>query len=167
MAVVDPPIFINPITPWVFALSQCVCHELSTTGAGPTCWCGIYPGSLISWEYCGECGTDKCGMGYVRVAQGYPSDTFPLATLDPTCRHPLVWTVEVGALRCLPVLEDGEILSPDDMNMLAAEQMQDAHALYRALLCCEAPSVSLQGWQPLGPEGGCVGGMWTAYIGSD
>jgi hypothetical protein len=74
--------------------------------------------------------------------------------------------IEVGALRCFPILEDGEILAPNDMNHLAAEQMQDAHALYRALLCCDAPSMVVQAWTPLGPEGGCVGGMWTAFIGS-
>jgi len=164
----DPPVIIPaPILPLLFALSDCVCTELTETGAGPTCWCGIYPGAQVSLEFCSECGNDKCGMGWIRVAFANPSETFPQAIVDPTCRKPLAYQIEVGAARCLPISADGELQTVEQMNMAAAEQMQDAWALFRAIMCCGAPSVAVQQWQPIGPAGGCLGGVWTAWIGTD
>jgi len=44
-------------------------------------------------------------------------------------------------------------------------QMADAEAIYRALLCCDAPQIAVERYQPIGPAGGCVGGFWVAYLG--
>ena len=79
---IAPPIPINPITPLLFALSECVCNELATTGAGPMCWCGIYPGIAVSLEYCEECGEGVCGMGWVRMVSANPSTSFPIAFVN-------------------------------------------------------------------------------------
>jgi len=160
-----PPVQLNPIHPILFNLVDCLCTELTENGAGPTCWCGIYPGAAVSLEYCNPCGNDACGMGWVRVMGTTPSDTFPVPTLDPTCRKELAWMVEVGAARCIPVPEDGEIPSPAEMLEVAVGQMQDQWAIYRALMCCGAPSVVTQQWLPIGPDGGCVGGYWVAFLG--
>ena len=168
MAVINPPIAppipINPITPWLFALSECVCNELATTGAGPMCWCGIYPGAQVSLEYCEECSDGLCGMGWVRLVTANPSTSFPIPEVQPNCRAEVAWMIEVGAVRCIPSPEDGAIPPAEDMAMYAADQMQDAHALYRALLCCEAPSMLVQSWTPIGPDGGCLGGTWLAWM---
>jgi len=71
--------------------------------------------------------------------------------------------VEVGALRCVPQPHDGEALTPIEMAEVAIGQLLDAHALHRALKCCGL-EVAVAAWVPAGPEGGCVGGFWSAYL---
>lgn len=160
-----PPDFSPPFTPVLFALADCVCTELATTGGGPTCWCGLVPGALVSWEFCGECDGGKCGMGYVRVDGVVPYNVFPVAEIDLNCARPLAIRVEVGALRCIPVAE--ELPSPETLAEVTAIQMMDIWALYRALMCCGASAVAAEAYVPVGPEGGCVGGFWTAFLGFD
>lgn len=158
------PLVIEPV---LLDLVTCVCNELTTTGAGPTCWCGVYPGTAVSWEFCEGCDNGTCGMGWVRPSSIFPYSTFPLAILESGCRAPLAWSVEVGALRCLPTTADGQLPSPDVLLESAAEQLADAYALYRALRCCDNVEIAAETWNPLGPEGGCIGGYWTAYLALD
>lgn len=154
------------IMPYLAALATCVCEQLTETGAGEPCWCGVYPGFEVSLEYCETCATESpCGMGWVRVAQVFPYDTFPIATLDANCRKPLAWQIEVGATRCMPIPGDGEIVKPDAMFEVGLLQQADAEAMYRALMCCDAPQMVVERYQPFGPQGGCVGGVWLAYLG--
>lgn len=158
---------VHPITQNVIGaladLADCVCTELAATGGGETCWCGLYPGALVSWDYCGECSGDRCGMGYVRLAEVFPYTVFPQQELDLRCTRPLAWTVEVGALRCLPQPSDGSPLNPVTMAEIAVVQTLDASALYRAVKCC-GTEAAVEVYQPLGPQGGCVGGFWRAYL---
>lgn len=149
------------------ALSTCVCEQLATTGAGPVCWCGIYPGNQVSFEFCGECGGNACGMGWVRLAGAFPTDPFPNPTLDPSCFHPVAWTIEVGALRCIPTPPDGMLPGPDVLALVGLDQALDANALYNAIQCCglDRGTWVVQNWLPLGPDGGCVGGAWTVFVG--
>lgn len=166
MTIIEVP----PVTQNVIAaladLADCVCAELATTGAGPTCWCGLYPGQAVSWDYCGECSGDRCGMGYVRLASVFPYETFPQQIIDDRCRRPLAWAMEVGALRCLPQPSDGGLASPEEMSSVTISQVLDASALHRAIKCCGL-SVGVQSYLPVGPMGGCVGGYWLAYLALD
>lgn len=167
MTILDPPL---PATQQVAlalsALAECVCAELATTGAGPTCWCGLYPGQAVSWDYCGECNGGRCGMGYVRLAGVFPYSTFPQPLIDDRCVRPLAWAVEVGALRCLPTLPDGALLDPDSMAEVALAQILDASALHRAVKCCGVEA-AIETYVPVGPAGGCVGGFWRAFLAVD
>jgi len=153
------------IMPYLAALSECLCTQLSETGAGEPCWCGVVPGFLVSLEYCDNCAENPCGMGWVRAAGVFPYDTFPISTLDANCAKPLAWQIEVGAVRCMPIPADGEILKPEQMIEVALNQAADTEAMYRALMCCDAPQMTVERYQPIGPEGGCVGGFWIAYLG--
>jgi hypothetical protein len=169
MTILDPhpenPIAIPP-PKIIFALAdlaECVCALLANEGAGPTCWCGLYPGQAISWEYCTECGRDQCGMGYVRLAGVSAYDSFPNPTIDDRCAKPLAWGVEVGALRCVPQQSDGSIIPPDLMAEVAIGQVLDAAALRTAIKCCGFDA-ALGAWLPIGPAGGCVGGYWMAFL---
>lgn len=151
----------------IIDLAECVCGMLATEGAGETCWCGLYPGAEVSWEYCGtECTADACGMGYVRLALATPYEVFPSPAIDDRCTLPMFWALEVGALRCLPVPHDGSVLDVGPMAEVAIGQMLDARALRKAIKCC-GHSFGLGAWVPLGPSGGCVGGAWTAYLDMD
>lgn len=156
------PIVMPSIVLALDALAACVCEMLATEGAGPTCWCGMYPGADVSWEYCGECSGGKCGMGYVRMGGVFPYATFPLAVVDDRCVKPLAWAIEVGALRCLTIPEDGSIASPAEMAEVTIKQMLDATALYKAIKCCGL-EIAVEAYRPSGPAGGCVGGSWIAY----
>jgi hypothetical protein len=147
-------------------LADCVCAELAETGAGATCWCGLYPGASVSWDYCTECSGGACGMGYVRFAGVFPYDSFPVPTVDFHCAKPTAYALEVGALRCMPQPGDGELADPTTMIEVSLGQLMDAEALYRALKCCGL-DIAVERYQPVGPEGGCVGGFWTAYLAID
>lgn len=163
MTALAPTLILEPV---LLDLVTCVCNELQTTGAGPTCWCGVYPGTMVSYEFCGECQNGACGMGWVRPSGIFPYATFPVPSLESGCINPLAWTVEVGAVRCLPTPSDGALPSPDELLDVTTSQMADAFALYRALRCCGI-EVAAQAWTPVGPDGGCVGGQWTAYLALD
>ncbi len=157
----------SSLTEALLELTDCVCTELATTGAGPTCWCGLWPGLDVSWEYCTDCPGDRCGMGWVRLAGINPYETFPTAAVDLRCTLPLAATVEIGALRCMPIPGDGEILQPAPMGDVALTVTADALALRNAVLCCQNPNLALGLWQPTGPQGGCVGGFWTIFLALD
>lgn len=145
-------------------LVKCVCSNLSNRGAGDTCWCGIWPGDNVSWEYCGECKHGVCGMGYVKVDSVFPSTTGTTKANGGTCYTPLAVTVQVGALRCIPVPSTGEIPDPDTMRDVAADQFADMLALQYAIACCGLDTHVLNAYTPLGPQGACVGGEWTIVM---
>ena len=166
MSIVEPPPITQAVAIALTDLADCVCAELATTGGGEPCWCGMYPGAAVSWEYCGECSGDRCGMGYVRLAGVFPYSVFPNGLVDFRCTYPLAWAVEVGALRCLPQPSDGEALNPILMAEVAVEQVLDASALHRAVKCCGL-DVAVERYVPVGPAGGCVGGFWLAYLAVD
>lgn len=156
---------LAPGLPVLAELVECVCEELAVTGAGPCCWCGLWPGEAVSWDYCGECAASRCGMGWVRMVNVFAYSTFPQPVVDPNCERPLAMQVEVGALRCLPSPPDGELPGPDLMAVAVAEQVADSFALYRAIKCCSTSGpIAVETYQPVGPQGGCVGGFWLAYL---
>jgi hypothetical protein len=163
-----------PPAPWIadrlIELSACVCQMLTTEGTGRPCWCGLTLGVNAAWDGCGECADGGCGMGWVRLDGAYPFTAFPVEETEiaSTCGTFTGYTIEVGALRCMPQNEDGQPLGPDVTLGLAVDQARDMLALRSAILCCPAwPDwpVLLGSWQPLGPEGGCVGGFWTFALG--
>jgi hypothetical protein len=166
MTLVAPPPYTLAVATTLADLADCICEELSTSGAGPPCWCGLYPGQSVSWEFCGECDNDRCGMGYVRLAGVFPYSVFPEQTIDTRCTYPLGWAVEVGALRCLPQPSDGTLPSPQEMAEVAIRQVLDASAIHRGLKCCDH-EVAVQQYVPVGPSGGCVGGFWLGYLAVD
>lgn len=152
----------------VGALTECVCEALAKQGAGPTCWCGLFPGNEVSWDYCGECSGGQCGMGYVRVVSVFPSQQFPQQDpLPGACATPLVVELAVGALRCVPVMDsDGSL--PDEAAFLETGLgvFADMAAIRNAVDCCDlgGRDVAIGAYQPLGPRGGCVGGEWSVWV---
>lgn len=154
-----------PLNDFLADLIACVCSNVTEHGQGETCWCGLYPGEAVSWEFCGECSTGKCGMAWVRPATANPYSTFPLLALDPNCVKPLAYEIEIGILRCLPVAEnDGTLPTPEVYAEATYGLMMDQMALHRAIRCCEFKDVTLGPWRPVGPQGGCVGGFWTIWV---
>ena len=167
MTVVDLPtgVLIPQVAIALADLGDCVCAELAATGAGETCWCGLYPGAgPPAWEGCGDCGNDVCGMAWVRLDQSYPSETFPVPIVQVQCQLPLAYRIEIGVVRCMPTMPDGSGATPTMLAEVVLGQMVDAAAIHRAMLCCENVRVAPETYVPRGPLGGCVGGAWTAYL---
>jgi len=155
----------GPVATMLIELADCVCEELATTGAGPTCWCGLWHGQAVTWDYCSECSGGVCGMGWTRLVEIFPYNVFPTATIDLKCVAPLAAQVEVGCVRCMPTMEtDGSLPGPEVIGDAALAAAADAFALYRAVQCC-APgrTLAVAGYTPVGPLGGCIGGTWQIF----
>ena len=145
-------------------LVDCVCVALETDGAGPTCWCGFYPGSQVSWDYCGECSGGSCGMGYVRLVNAYRSEDMLNPDLNTRCASPLTLQLAVGAIRCIPVADDdGRLPDPESMWESSLAVLADMAALFVAADCCPGEHI-LGEYTPVGPQGGCAGGEWTVWV---
>jgi hypothetical protein len=160
-----PSFPIPPLATKLVEILQCVCENIETYGAGPVCWCGLYPGDSVAWDACGECDNGHCGMAYVKPGIAVPYQTFPVAQLDASCSWPISHSIEVGIVRCFPTSEDdGTPASADAVTEATLNMALDQAALYRAIRCCSCSEIALAGWQPLGPLGNCVGGAWTMWI---
>jgi hypothetical protein len=149
-------------------LTECLCERLASEGGGRPCWCGLFPGNEVSWDYCGECSNGLCGMAYVRVVSVYESDQFPQPNPIPSkCGSPIVAELAIGALRCVPVMEqDGSLPDEESLLEVGLATFADMAAIRTAVQCCEADGAlfGFGPYQPLGPRGGCVGGEWTVWV---
>lgn len=147
---------------------QCVCAEIEAVREAPLCWCGLWPGANVSWDYCGDCGSGQCGMAYLRPGALFPFSTFPQPTIDVTCRSPYAWEWEIGVLRCFPTMdEDGSLPDDADISETQIALMDDQFAILDAVLCCESDFITqrvVEAWEPAGPGGNCVGGAWSIYV---
>jgi hypothetical protein len=106
-------------------------------------------------------------MVYARLARIFPFTTFPLESDEATCATPLAYEIAVGAVRCIPVYEDGSPLDPGDSLDASLALIQDAMAMRKAIECCfggDDIDIQLSAWEPQGPDGGCVGGEWTVVV---
>lgn len=149
-------------------ISDCVCRELSEGPVGPVCLCGPVPGLSPAWDGCTGCDNDACGMAYVRLGPVTPYESFPIPEVEGVgCRRPLMYTVVAGALRCMPTPDGGGPLSNQESAEVSVRQWADMWSLYRAIKCCPASLISVGAYQPLGPQGACVGGEWTFWVSLD
>jgi len=120
----------------------------------------IAPGNTVAW--------DDCCNGQVWVRLLF-LESLALAKMGATHMDPcgLVWTATfgIGVLRCSSTIDDrGEIASADALSNEALQMLADEAALCQAIYCCNVAPLNryeLTRWDPLGPEGGCVGGEWT------
>lgn len=162
-APVDP--IVDPIYPLLTALADCLCVELDTSPGGPPCFCGVVPAALVAMDFC-DCGGTACGMGWVRLDTLYPSRRFADPTTDARCGDPLALRVQVGVTRCLPGM-DAAGNPPGVVEQSEAVRVQtgDLLAARRAIECCWSDRTVLLGaYIPVGPQGDCGGGFWTATV---
>ena len=150
------------IWPLMVQLQQCLCETLTTRGLMPgDCFCGVLPGDQVIWDY-------KEGMAWVRLATTYPTTTFPNIdnTLRGSCTAGLGATLEVGVLNCAPGISASGNL-PTEFDQFEATRLQLAtmRAMHQAITCCGFDLAILGQYQPLGPQGGLVGGFWLVDVG--
>lgn len=133
---------------------------MEDAGAG-LCWCGLFPGGSVPFDFCGSCDGDTCGMGFVTVLQGSNYTTFgePGARYSK-CASPVQVTGRIGVLRCFPLEVDGSLPGPDVLADLSLSLMSDMLLVKKAVLCCFGGDILLEGYDAIPAQGGCVGGQW-------
>lgn len=162
----------NGIMARLEALAACLCAEIEdpANGVPGVCFCGVVPGDQPPAVYSGNC-SDACGMAWVRLVTMYPATGVGIAESRPIrCDPALGVDVEVGMLRCMSVGDErGNLPSLEEQHDAVALQMADSMVMLKALLCCDAfgSEVVIVGqYQPVGPQGGLVGGVFVASMGA-
>lgn len=157
----------NPIFERMAALATCLCAEIQNPdwGVPDVCFCGVVPGAAALGDYAGDCDT-KCGIAWVRLVSAYPSNSVGAALLEPgNCAFGQGLDLEMGVLRCISAGDEfGNPPTPEEYLAAAELQVADLLIMQRALFCCDAipqRDVILSQYQPIGPEGGLVGGAYT------
>lgn len=145
------------------SLSACLCAKVNEqVKAGtmkPLCFCGIVPGNEVPFDYASE------GMAWVRSGLITP---MPIEDAGGRpCGIEYDVTVQVGMLRCAPGVDEytRELPTVEDMLVSTAEQHRDMGLMHEVITCCDTGigSKAVVGeYTPVGPEGGIVGGAWTA-----
>lgn len=159
--------------PLAARLAECLCGLLAERD--PVACCCVQPGSEVAWDDC------TGGQAWVRIVNEYHvGDRFPNPqnTASP-CGGVGGWAVvlELGVLRCMP--------QPDSMaNLPSCSAVQDVayriaadkQTMREAIYCCDwreparntwqedGAGLVVGGWNPVGPEGGCVGGVMTVTV---
>lgn len=150
------------------ALAICLCAEVTDDEGESLCFCGVMAGDqAYDFAGLGECGSGKCGQAWVRVVSVYPSTALGEANTEArNCDVGMGADIEVGILRCWPIEDEGEPVEPAVMFEVAEQQLIDEASLRSAVQCCDALDAYILGqWNPVGPEGGLIGGTYTVYVG--
>jgi hypothetical protein len=131
----------------------------SEHGITKPCIISPLPGALVAFDYC-----EDGGMAWARLVT-----IEPVQDLDPfaACATMYDVTVEIGVLRCAPTLhEDGSLPSREEQIAASLLQNHDMGVLHKVFSCYAAPKAfegpAIGIFQPVGPDGGCLGGVWTA-----
>lgn len=149
------------------ALTGCgrpVCETCVRHGGGlaPSldCWCDCGAGQGSLWlrlAAAGPPGTIAAGFG-----------AFGTTTRAGVCPSGMTeLSMQVGVMRCVAMAAEGVDCASLTGEALAA--IEDYECLRAALSCARLPpplrrvfdGVTVGGWTPLGPSGGCAGGMLT------
>lgn len=167
MTITAPDTIVEDRTIWpaLVSLTSCLCQQIDVDGLPPVCICTPMPGEEISTDYVSE----DAGMAWVRLESGWPSTTFPSPAASAACNAPLAFNLEVGIAYCAPTLTDGgeppDLAAQFDSTRL---QLAAMSTIRRAIICCfpasTIHSVVLGVYQPMGPQGGVVGGYWSIAV---
>lgn len=128
----------------------------------------LIPGTEIAEDVDPLIGTDLCcdGLGWVRIADGYPSSDFPAPDQLGNKCWPVAWAqrYEIGLLGCYP--SEASALSCAQKNVLAITDAQRIKVLKQAF-CCFQDRLNadkktkgrlwvVEGIGVQGPRGGCI-----------
>ena len=136
------------------------------------CMIALLPGAEVPFDYCeAEMGCGEGGMIWVRLVTVNPLLN-PDGTSSGTCTTGMDIAFEMGMLKAAPPVKqvgDEIILPTSDDNINASlDQYEQMAVMYAALTCTELSggfTPQIVNYTPVGPQGGCVGGIWTATIG--
>ena len=165
----------NLFTPTMQALLDCANTALVDNGVAVGSRF-LAPGGPPAWDNCCPDG----GQLWVRLVQVYPTagpggSPFPNPDVRPRCSPVMLGArLAVGVLRCSQAFSTEEGDPPTDATKTAegTSTALDASILLEAILCCYVPQIRtgawvVDRWDPLGPNGSCVGGEWQIVVGVD
>lgn len=145
-------------------LRDAVAEQFETDGHDNFCLLTLMPGENVPFDYC-----DKCddGMAWVRlVSLQPPQDRLERQTV--TCYTEMSMTVEIGHIFAAPWPDaDGDLPEQHEHHDAALRQIKSSDLMLRALLCTDLPGDETPAeptYTPLGPDGGCLGGSWSATL---
>jgi hypothetical protein len=152
---------VDVLGPLLTQLLGCVAAALDPTVGRAL----VAPGGLVAWDDC------CAGMVWTRLmainAEPTTAAKLGASNFDP-CGVRWTASIGVGALRCSAAVdEQGGIASAAALTTEAVQVTADAAALCQAVYCCNLLPLARQQvlrWDPLGPDGGCVGGEWTVNL---
>lgn len=146
-------------------LAQCICLALKDEGRGDEVWegeCCVRPGAEVAWDSC----CDNGGQAWVVLKNGFPTTIFPIPdpmTSETSCARGTVslgLNFEVGVLRCVC----WDQCDCDTAEANASKLFGDLQAVLRGINCCFSAADDdcdlgwrLNGFEMVGPEGGCGG----------
>lgn len=117
---------------------------------------------------------DECcdGLAWVRLVRMYPSvrGKFPSQDSDVEMCDVLRWALvfELGAVRCAPTPEAGDLATCDEWSDVTLNQYDDLAAIRRTFCCYQEQNidrlVSVDSAEPITVEGGCTGVRMLATI---
>ncbi len=144
-------------------LQACMCEQfqrIADEGTAPElCFCGIIAGEMVPFDY------GEGGMAWVRPALIAPMEVNTTSS-GGACAIEYDVTVSLGVIRCAPMLSDqGELPTVAEQFEAFATQTRDMGILHWVISCCPTSIGSkptLGEYTPVGPDGGVVGGAWTA-----
>lgn len=140
------------------ALERCLCEEFADDAL---CFCGVQAGDQALIEYV----SSKGAMVWVRLDNSFASSNFPDPDAVLGCGTSLAHVIEVGAMQCFPI---GKQAPAVEQYREGAQWLAEAaERMAQTIVCClnDADLQYVLGqFQPYGPQGGVLGGMWQVTV---
>jgi len=165
----------DPIFAVMAQLAACAAEELVKSGLDEIDKVMLQPGALPVLDWVGNPG-QGCGEIIVYNPTSFAIDAvtgFPNQDTSGTCTSEYANVLSLGIFRCAlqpKTNAQGKVIA----NVTPAEQTNatrihtaDKAAMRRAIACCLQGNYEyvVQPWQPYGPDGNAVGGIWTVIVG--
>jgi hypothetical protein len=168
----EHPVVVDPLAPVVASLLGCLTERLAVYDV-PVCRSFWHPGATAPWDACGTVDGGAEGQAWVAVQRVYPTDRFPAQVAEAHRCVPSGYGAEVvvGILRCAATVDDsGRAPTGDRVTVDAVKVSRDRQIILETIVCClfgddpDPGGFRLGAWEPLGPNGGCVGGQWRLDV---
>lgn len=144
-------------------LIACLREQIEKAGQEAPCFLMPLPGADVAMDYCGQC---EGGMAWVRMQRVAMPDE-----VQPGVSKALNVFIEMGWIAGAPMMRetDGgfELPTEEEQRNAMLAQMNQMDLMLAALTCCPLSSgwrIDLGPYEPVGPAGGCVGGIWSATL---
>lgn len=137
--------------------------KLESTRSGQVDYAAVHPGDIVP--------AYGCETAFVRPGNIWPTMAFPNqlnpAQIDPSQAVSYAADLEIVVYRCYGYTSDNSMPELYDLDSLARDALDDAHAMMRAVQCAfdRGTPLFVGPWMPRGPSGGIHGGSLTVTVG--
>jgi hypothetical protein len=160
------------IYPVLVQLAACAQAEVANRGLPEVGKVTVQPGVIPVQDYVGN-GRD-CAEIIVNMTASYPVNPFPSPDQGgiASCASEFAYEVQLGIFRCAPPVKGTRqnpiFPSPADQLEATRLHLADMAAGKAAIKCCMADrQYTIRSFEPYGPTGNVVGGVWTVVVGQE